>query len=233
MSVTCSRAGHALASQVLAPQSALAPLLLHALRLAEAVQRALGSSAPRNPADAKPSAGGGPAHGAAGAAARVFEGSAGRGGPQGSAWRGGPQCASVLQLDEALALAHAAALLDSRHASAALLRLVVLAAPLPQASTLHKSLLSSVLNSRYSTCEEMEVRPKLRLRAAASGGAHCTAAAGGVCMYAMQYDILYVVVHETGCKLMRGVCFVIQLSCHNGVLAAQHTFVQPGMLPFV
>ena len=110
-------AGHAIQSPALASRGALAPLLLHALRLAEAMQRTLNSSTP------KPSLGVNPTRGAAGAAARVFEG---------SAWRGRPRCAGVLGLGEALALARATAVVDSRRPRAALLRLVVLAAPLPQ-----------------------------------------------------------------------------------------------------
>ena len=119
----CLCAGHAVQGPALASRSALAPLLLHALHLAEAVQRALNSSAPRSPALVKPSDGAGPLHGAAGAS---------RGESGGSAWRGQAQCASVLRQDEALALARATAVVDSRRARAALLRLVVLAAPLPQ-----------------------------------------------------------------------------------------------------
>lgn len=114
----CLCAGHAVQGPALASRSALAPLLLHALRLAEAVQRALISSS-----TPKPSLGVNPTRGAAGAAARVSGG---------SAWRGRPRCASVLRQDEALALARAATVVDSRRATAALLRLVVLAAPLPQ-----------------------------------------------------------------------------------------------------
>ena len=117
--VVCLCAGHAVQGPALASLGALARLLLHALRLADGVQHALNSSA-----TPKASTGISPTRGAAGAAAWVSEG---------SAWRGRPHRASVLRLGEALALARAAALVDSRRARAALLRLVVLAAPLPQA----------------------------------------------------------------------------------------------------
>lgn len=128
--VVCLCAGHAVQGPALASRSALAPLLLHALCLAEAVQRALNSSN-----TLKRSLGANPVRGAAGAAARLSGGSLGR---------GRSPCASVLRQGEALALARAAAVVGSRRARAALLRLVVLAAPLPQVQRIASALPLSV-----------------------------------------------------------------------------------------